>query len=221
MEAENARCSASVLDRSVWTGVLVSVFPHHPALEFPSVNCEISTCTISIIRIDFLNIGSDFTYTNVGPAGWSLGEICAGIICACLPTLRPLLFRVVPAPRSLPRMKFSRYIKHSDGKNRLTSRVSAEDRDGFGSGSDGSVDSYAMKTTTTITTRAPTPAKTTSRAPTPRAPTPGKTITASNLSANTTLMTKPGLVIEEIGELEAANRSTESLTPPPTFRNVM
>lgn len=54
-----------------------------------------STCTISIIRIEFLNNGEDFTYNNIAPAGWSLGELCAGITCACLPTLRPLLFRVV------------------------------------------------------------------------------------------------------------------------------
>ncbi|KAJ4415063.1 hypothetical protein N0V82_007579 [Gnomoniopsis sp. IMI 355080] len=47
------------------------------------------------LRIDFLNNGEDFTFNNTSPAGWSLGELCAGITCACLPTLRPLLFRVV------------------------------------------------------------------------------------------------------------------------------
>lgn len=94
------------------------------------------------MRIDFLYLGSDFTYANIGPAGWSLGEICAGIVCACLPTLRPLLFRVVPVKRSLPRLKFSRYTIRSDDKQKLSSRASStEER-----GSDGSVDSYAMET---------------------------------------------------------------------------
>lgn len=92
------------------------------------------------MRIEFLNVGRDYTYANVGPAGWSLGEICAGIVCACLPTLRPLLFRVVPASRSIPRIKFSKYIVQSDGKQKLSSRVSAEER-----GGEESAGSYAME----------------------------------------------------------------------------
>lgn len=95
------------------------------------------------MRIEFLNVGRDFTYANVGPAGWSLGEICAGIVCACLPTLRPLLFRVVPASRSLPRIKFSKYIVQSDGKRKLSSRVSAEER-----GAEDSAGSYTMESST-------------------------------------------------------------------------
>jgi hypothetical protein len=54
-----------------------------------------STCAISVVRIEFLNLGDDPTYNNIAPAGWSFGELCAGLVTACLPTLRPLLFRVV------------------------------------------------------------------------------------------------------------------------------
>jgi hypothetical protein len=54
-----------------------------------------STCAISVVRIEFLNLGGDPTYNNIAPAGWSFGELCAGVVTACLPTLRPLLFRVV------------------------------------------------------------------------------------------------------------------------------
>ncbi|KAL1869332.1 hypothetical protein Daus18300_005544 [Diaporthe australafricana] len=53
------------------------------------------TCVISVVRIEFLNLGDDPTYKNIAPAGWSFGELCAGVVTACLPTLRPLLFRVV------------------------------------------------------------------------------------------------------------------------------
>lgn len=62
------------------------------------------------MRIEFLNIGDDFTYANIAPAGWSLGELCAGVTCACLPTLRPLLFRVVTPGRSKKRVNFSRSV---------------------------------------------------------------------------------------------------------------
>ncbi|KAG6364069.1 hypothetical protein INS49_009172 [Diaporthe citri] len=53
------------------------------------------TCVISVVRIEFLNLGNDPTYNNIAPAGWSFGELCAGVVTACLPTLRPLLLRVV------------------------------------------------------------------------------------------------------------------------------
>ncbi|EXL99699.1 hypothetical protein NOF04DRAFT_5293 [Fusarium oxysporum II5] len=57
-----------------------------------SVFClGIFTCLISLVRIKFLNIGTDITWHNVESASWSVSELCCGIICACVPTLRPLL----------------------------------------------------------------------------------------------------------------------------------
>lgn len=88
----------------------------------------ISTCTISIIRIEFLNNGEDFTFNNIAPAGWSLGELCAGITCACLPTLRPLLFRVV-SPKlgsfNLTKRKASMVHLLRAGSTRLKSKSSS------------------------------------------------------------------------------------------------
>lgn len=55
-----------------------------------------STCTISVIRFQYLQLDDDVTYENVASSSWSVGEICSAIICACLPTLRPLLHRVAP-----------------------------------------------------------------------------------------------------------------------------
>ncbi len=56
------------------------------------------TCTISVIRITFLNLKGDDTYANVAAACWSIGELCCAIVCSCLPTLRPVFFRLLPAP---------------------------------------------------------------------------------------------------------------------------
>ncbi|KAL0932641.1 uncharacterized protein CTRU02_211604 [Colletotrichum truncatum] len=55
------------------------------------------TCTISFIRIRFLHLAEDFTWDNVETAGWSVGELCCGLTCACLPTFRPLVSRFIPA----------------------------------------------------------------------------------------------------------------------------
>ncbi|KAJ3550106.1 hypothetical protein NM208_g148 [Fusarium decemcellulare] len=54
------------------------------------------TCTISLVRIRFLNITDDVTWVNVDTASWSIIELCSGIVCACLPTLRPLASRYFP-----------------------------------------------------------------------------------------------------------------------------
>ncbi|KAF4858729.1 Satratoxin biosynthesis SC1 cluster protein 4, partial [Colletotrichum siamense] len=56
-----------------------------------------STCVISAVRIPHLHQTADFTWENVQTAGWSIGEVCSGLICACLPTLRPLVVKVMPS----------------------------------------------------------------------------------------------------------------------------
>ncbi|KAI7782602.1 hypothetical protein LA080_013090 [Diaporthe eres] len=53
-------------------------------------------CAISGIRIKYLpivNFNPDVTYENLDATAWSIGEVCLAIICACLPTLRPLYAR--------------------------------------------------------------------------------------------------------------------------------
>ncbi|KAJ0164648.1 hypothetical protein CTA2_527 [Colletotrichum tanaceti] len=75
-----------------------------------------STCTISFIRISFLNPKEDFTWSNVETAGWSVGELSSGLLCACLPTFRPLTSRFIPglASRSA---KSSRHRQHGYSHN--------------------------------------------------------------------------------------------------------
>lgn len=55
-----------------------------------------STCAISLIRLAYLKQGPDFTFDNVPTSCWSIGELCCAIICACLPTLRPLVTKMKP-----------------------------------------------------------------------------------------------------------------------------
>ncbi|KAI1468734.1 uncharacterized protein F4812DRAFT_344533 [Daldinia caldariorum] len=55
------------------------------------------TCAISVIRIKFLQLGGDVSYENVEGSSWSITELCSGITCACLPTLRPLVSKWIPA----------------------------------------------------------------------------------------------------------------------------
>ncbi|KAH7008820.1 hypothetical protein EDB80DRAFT_717523 [Ilyonectria destructans] len=73
------------------------------------------TCTISIIRIRFLSIEGDGTWRNVDTAGWSIGELCSGIVCACLPTIRPLVSRYLPTLFTLDRSSAG----HQDSRSEL------------------------------------------------------------------------------------------------------
>lgn len=54
---------------------------------------QTSVCVVSVLRITSFDFGTldNFTYVNVIPSTWSSIEQSVGIICACLPTLRPLL----------------------------------------------------------------------------------------------------------------------------------
>lgn len=100
MEIEHALFTALVALGSVLPRLLVGpTLPYQWALvssvAYLYADLEDSTCAISVVRIEFLNLGNDPTYNNIAPAGWSFGELCAGVVTACLPTLRPLLFRVL------------------------------------------------------------------------------------------------------------------------------
>ncbi|KAM0478815.1 hypothetical protein ACHAP7_005971 [Fusarium lateritium] len=89
------------------------------------------TCMISIIRIKFLSITDDITWNNVEAAAWSVSELCSGIICACLPTLRPLVSHHFPSFSSHSRS----YAVHDDSKAQMRSHQINQSRgiemDGF------------------------------------------------------------------------------------------
>lgn len=69
-----------------------------------------SVCVVSILRLQSLvaiSNSSDPTYDNAPAATWSAVETNVGIICSCLPLLRPLATRWLPGvfssqKRSIP-----------------------------------------------------------------------------------------------------------------------
>ncbi|KAH7071774.1 hypothetical protein FB567DRAFT_538784 [Paraphoma chrysanthemicola] len=57
-------------------------------------------CIVSILRLHSLylaTITKDPTWENIGVANWSNIELNTAILCACLPTLRPLILRLFPS----------------------------------------------------------------------------------------------------------------------------
>ncbi|KAI1381886.1 hypothetical protein F4677DRAFT_439693 [Hypoxylon crocopeplum] len=71
------------------------------------------TCAISVIRVKFLQQGGDFSYENVEGSSWSITELCSGVICACLPTLRPLVSKWVPSLSNRLHKPARGYKRHS------------------------------------------------------------------------------------------------------------
>jgi hypothetical protein len=60
---------------------------------------ELSVCIAGILRIYFLTFmdkDADLTWNMSQAFIWSSVEPCIGIVSACLPTLRPLLSRLLP-----------------------------------------------------------------------------------------------------------------------------
>ncbi|ODM19943.1 hypothetical protein SI65_04929 [Aspergillus cristatus] len=56
--------------------------------------CVTSSCRL--VALKTIADSSDPTYDNAAAASWSAVECNVGIICACLPTLRPLISRMMP-----------------------------------------------------------------------------------------------------------------------------
>ncbi|OAP56481.1 hypothetical protein AYL99_09660 [Fonsecaea erecta] len=56
-------------------------------------------CITAILRLHALYIASistDLTYDNVGAATWSAAELNVGIMCACIPAMRPIINSMFP-----------------------------------------------------------------------------------------------------------------------------
>ncbi|KAH9434614.1 hypothetical protein MCOR02_006609 [Pyricularia oryzae] len=53
-------------------------------------------CIISIIRLTFLADSPDITWDNASASAWSTAEVCIALICASLPSLRPIVGGILP-----------------------------------------------------------------------------------------------------------------------------
>lgn len=77
------------------------------------------TCVISLVRLTTLHQGihtTDPFWDNVPAAYWSVVELNCGILCACLPTLRPLFQKLAPRLQ----WTYRGSVEHGSA-NRLTS----------------------------------------------------------------------------------------------------
>jgi hypothetical protein len=64
-----------------------------------SANSSLSGCIVSILRLHGLyavTISTDVTYDNSPAVTWSSVELNVGIMCACVPALRPVISAVFP-----------------------------------------------------------------------------------------------------------------------------
>lgn len=62
-------------------------------------NLRSSACITSIVRLKYLSTfenSTDLTWENTDILVWSILEIEVTVICACLPTLRPLFVEIIP-----------------------------------------------------------------------------------------------------------------------------
>ena len=120
-----------------------------------------SACIASIVRIVAFNQVdlNDLTYTLVTPAIWTIVEQAVGVICACLPTTRPLFGRLLHRIKNISshgtdsrQPAHSRAIPPSHYRSRPTVDVSIDTtKDGFARLNEenmagvGSVTSHASK----------------------------------------------------------------------------
>ncbi|ODM15122.1 hypothetical protein SI65_09361 [Aspergillus cristatus] len=81
-------------------------------------------CVVAIIRIvtmiPFIH-SNDFTWFKVTIAKWCMVEINVGIICACLPVLRPIIVQTFPRLFSSYHQSGDNYTPASDGSYGLDS----------------------------------------------------------------------------------------------------
>jgi hypothetical protein len=74
----------------------------------------------------------------VGASCWSIGEVCSGITCACLPTLRPCITRCLPGLRTQRGDSDERDLHGSQKKKYYYRHPSSAGGPGGGSGGGGS-----------------------------------------------------------------------------------
>lgn len=97
------------------------------------------TVAVSVLRIKYLRLLADFTWQNVETSAWSLGELCSGITCACLPTLRPFLKAHFPALGTRLTGADAAYAGH-DLRETAATAAAAHKRVGSGDSSQPSLD---------------------------------------------------------------------------------
>lgn len=96
--------------------------------SFPSPITDLSSgCITAILRLESLissSTSKDITFDGPPAHAWSSAELNIGIICACIPALRPLFSFVFPRFLSTSRPQYlSNSYPHSAGYHRNNSAM--------------------------------------------------------------------------------------------------
>ncbi|KAL1889951.1 hypothetical protein Sste5346_008529 [Sporothrix stenoceras] len=99
------------------------------------------TCAISIIRIKYLKQYADFSWENVASSCWSVSELSSAVTCLCLPTLKPLVQKM------LPRLMSSTYKSGGSDNTGPSAGVHGHSSKGYRKHSEGSSPSSPSSST--------------------------------------------------------------------------
>jgi hypothetical protein len=111
-------CCAPACYRSWSLRISTRVFDFH---RITTLTAD-SVCIVSILRLQSLvsiSNSRDPTYDNPPAATWSSVESNVGIICSCLPLLRPLVARWVPSAFPSRRRSIHSSPRHQGGSKAL------------------------------------------------------------------------------------------------------
>lgn len=87
-------------------------------------------CIVSIMRLYSLYIAAtstDPTWDNIGIANWSCIELNTSILCACLPTLKPILSFIFPRLLSSSEEGQNGYLRQSEGVDAHPPTIGSEE----------------------------------------------------------------------------------------------
>ncbi|KAK8116798.1 Satratoxin biosynthesis SC1 cluster protein 4 [Apiospora kogelbergensis] len=88
-----------------------------------------STCAVAAIRVMYFREYIDSTWEHTDLSILSLTELCSGTVCLCLPTLRPLVARWLPASLTSTAASIASNTNKAGG-NRSTTNRSPVDNNG-------------------------------------------------------------------------------------------
>lgn len=97
----------------------------------------VSTCFISAFRVIFLKKPVDSTWDAIAVLCWSHAELSSGIICASVPTLKPLVGKYFPALGSARQSskgyrKYEYHSKHKEFNTSKSTELSTKDTGIYG-----------------------------------------------------------------------------------------
>ena len=104
----------------------------------------------------WVNMWSISTWKTVRPQLWGLAEATSALICACVPTYKPLLVRLNAKMPRCPKKEARNNVRQQRGDDEMglnmdTTRVASQGQDSFSEGSQRTLRAPSYGTNTYIT----------------------------------------------------------------------